>query len=351
MEEFWILILISLFATNTLDKTESVKVKLEETQLKTFDEIFGEGWWDKDEAAEDLKMPAPTNFGQNVHHQIDRQNTQIEQIEPNSIDQNPPLTESDHKDEQKQKFDQMKAELMRDGFKNSYHHEIDKTVAKELGLSYTTIYNWKRELDQTAPQHKYSHSEQKELLKDGKGNLNNSRCIQILSMDILWKRMPRQMFRELGPRIQRLVSTTRHRGTRGLGLFGASSSAPPFWRRVVSVRIIKILRSRFCDTCCCKEVSASAGLKWTVKTPPGGGKRSFIKKGRPVAQLDELPTDWMEIVGSSPTRDYHFAYSLLYVLIQFRSIFAPKRRLRSDIAPKRHSKATKAAEHGLQITT
>uniref|UniRef100_A0A914H109 Uncharacterized protein n=1 Tax=Globodera rostochiensis TaxID=31243 RepID=A0A914H109_GLORO len=76
-----------------------------------------------------MKTPAPTNFGQNVHHQIDRQNTQIgqiesnstdqleqiepnttdqlgqiepnstdqlEQIEPNSTDQKPPLTESDH---------------------------------------------------------------------------------------------------------------------------------------------------------------------------------------------------------------------------------------------------------------
>uniref|UniRef100_A0A914HBE5 FLYWCH-type domain-containing protein n=1 Tax=Globodera rostochiensis TaxID=31243 RepID=A0A914HBE5_GLORO len=70
------------------DKAESVKVKLEETQLKTFDEIFGEGWWDKGEA-EDLKTP-PTNFGQNVHHQIDRQNTQIGQIEPNSTDQKLP---------------------------------------------------------------------------------------------------------------------------------------------------------------------------------------------------------------------------------------------------------------------
>uniref|UniRef100_A0A914HSP5 Uncharacterized protein n=1 Tax=Globodera rostochiensis TaxID=31243 RepID=A0A914HSP5_GLORO len=64
-----------------MDKAESVKL-----ELKTFDEIFGEGWWDKDEA-EDLKRPAPTNFGQNVHHQIDRQNTQIGQIEPNSTDQ------------------------------------------------------------------------------------------------------------------------------------------------------------------------------------------------------------------------------------------------------------------------
>uniref|UniRef100_A0A914HQR0 Uncharacterized protein n=1 Tax=Globodera rostochiensis TaxID=31243 RepID=A0A914HQR0_GLORO len=83
MEEFWILILVTFFSTNLLDKAESVKVKLEP---KTFDEIFGEGWWDKGEA-EDLKTPAPTNFGQNVHHQIDRQNTQIGQIEPNSTDQ------------------------------------------------------------------------------------------------------------------------------------------------------------------------------------------------------------------------------------------------------------------------
>uniref|UniRef100_A0A914HR61 Uncharacterized protein n=1 Tax=Globodera rostochiensis TaxID=31243 RepID=A0A914HR61_GLORO len=83
MANLWILILVAFFGTNSLDKAESVKVKLE---LKTFDEIFGEGWWDKGEA-EDLKTPAPTNFGQNVHHQIDRQNTQIGQIEPNSTDQ------------------------------------------------------------------------------------------------------------------------------------------------------------------------------------------------------------------------------------------------------------------------
>uniref|UniRef100_A0A914IGE3 Uncharacterized protein n=1 Tax=Globodera rostochiensis TaxID=31243 RepID=A0A914IGE3_GLORO len=218
-----------------MENAESVKVKLEELPLKTFDEIFGEGWWDKGEAA-DLKTPAPTNFGQNVHHQIDRQNTQLRLIEPNSTDQNPALTESDHlgqiepnstdqlgqiepqnrpltesdhfgqiepnstdqlgqiepnstdqntpltesehsrqdensaenerkrkiidkfhaiKEEFRQKrkhlvekFDQMKAELMRAGFKNSYHHEIDKTVAKELDLSLATIYNWKHELGQ-----------------------------------------------------------------------------------------------------------------------------------------------------------------------------------------------------------
>uniref|UniRef100_A0A914HQU4 Transposase n=1 Tax=Globodera rostochiensis TaxID=31243 RepID=A0A914HQU4_GLORO len=84
MEDFWILIFVAFFfATNSVDKAESVKVKLEP---KTFDEIFGEGWWDKSEA-EDLKTPSPTNFGQNVHNQIDRQNTQIGQIEPNSTDQ------------------------------------------------------------------------------------------------------------------------------------------------------------------------------------------------------------------------------------------------------------------------
>uniref|UniRef100_A0A914HS87 Transposase n=1 Tax=Globodera rostochiensis TaxID=31243 RepID=A0A914HS87_GLORO len=323
MEEFWILILVAFFTTNSLKKAESVKL-----ELKTFDEIFGEGWWDKGEAAEDLKTPAPTNFGQNVHHQIDRQNTeigqiepnstdhlgqiepnstdhlgqiepnstdqlgqiepnstdhlgqiepnstdqlgqiepnltdqlgqiepnstdqlgqiepnltdQLGQIEPNSTDQNPPLTESDHcgqikpnaederkrkiidkfhamKDEFKQKgknttkewnqieeeiakdlkvsrkkiykwkkefglsrkvfyekeehkhlvekFDQRKAELKRDGFKNSYKHEIDETVAKELGLNFKTIYAWKSELGQTKPNHKHSHSEQKELIK------------------------------------------------------------------------------------------------------------------------------------------------------------------------------------------
>uniref|UniRef100_A0A914HSN5 Uncharacterized protein n=1 Tax=Globodera rostochiensis TaxID=31243 RepID=A0A914HSN5_GLORO len=96
MDDFWILIFVAFFfATNSVDKAESVKL-----ELKTFDEIFGEGWWDKGEA-EDLKRPAPTNFGQNVHHQIDRQNTQIGQIEPNSTDQNPPLTESDHFDNAK----------------------------------------------------------------------------------------------------------------------------------------------------------------------------------------------------------------------------------------------------------
>uniref|UniRef100_A0A914HNJ5 Secreted protein n=1 Tax=Globodera rostochiensis TaxID=31243 RepID=A0A914HNJ5_GLORO len=95
---FWILFLVSFFATNSIDKTEFVQLEeLDDLSLQTFDELFVEEWWDKDEA-EDLKMPAPTNFGQNVHHQIDRQNTQIGQIEPNPTDQNPPLTESDHSD-------------------------------------------------------------------------------------------------------------------------------------------------------------------------------------------------------------------------------------------------------------
>uniref|UniRef100_A0A914I0I3 Transposase n=1 Tax=Globodera rostochiensis TaxID=31243 RepID=A0A914I0I3_GLORO len=58
----------------------------------------------------------------------------------------------------------MKAELKRDGFKSSYKNELDKTVAKELGLSFTTIYKWKSELGQTTP-NKYPHSEQTELMK------------------------------------------------------------------------------------------------------------------------------------------------------------------------------------------
>uniref|UniRef100_A0A914HPD8 Uncharacterized protein n=1 Tax=Globodera rostochiensis TaxID=31243 RepID=A0A914HPD8_GLORO len=154
MKEFWILILVLFFTTNSLDKAESVKVKLEELSLKTFDEIFGEGWWDKGEA-EDLKTPAPTNFGQNVHHQIDRQNTQIGQNEPNSTDQNLPLTESDHSD---------KANLIENNAEDERKHETDETVAKKLGLSFKTIYAWKRKLGQTT-QHKHPHNEQKELMK------------------------------------------------------------------------------------------------------------------------------------------------------------------------------------------
>uniref|UniRef100_A0A914HS41 Uncharacterized protein n=1 Tax=Globodera rostochiensis TaxID=31243 RepID=A0A914HS41_GLORO len=265
MEEFWILILFLFFATNSLDKANSVKVKLEETPIKPFEEIFGEGWWDKGEA-EDLKMP-PTNFGQNVHHQIDRQNTQIGQIEPNSTDQlgqlnaiqlisldklnpiqlisldklNPiqlirillsqslitlimpkmgkkiMLKTSENvksstnstrkvfyeKEERKhlvEQFDQMKAELKRAGFKNSYQNELDKTVAKEFGLSDRTIQKWKRKLGQTKPIHKHSDSEQMELMKryyaikDQTSKISDeeiakSNFIQILSMDILWKRI------------------------------------------------------------------------------------------------------------------------------------------------------------------
>uniref|UniRef100_A0A914HRW3 Uncharacterized protein n=1 Tax=Globodera rostochiensis TaxID=31243 RepID=A0A914HRW3_GLORO len=118
MEEFCAIILVAFFVINSLHKAESVQLeKLEELSLQTFDELFVDDWWDKDEA-EDLKTPAPTIFEQNVHHQIDRQNTQIGQIEPNSTDQlgqiepnstdqlgqiepnstdqNPSLTESDH---------------------------------------------------------------------------------------------------------------------------------------------------------------------------------------------------------------------------------------------------------------
>uniref|UniRef100_A0A914H8L6 Uncharacterized protein n=1 Tax=Globodera rostochiensis TaxID=31243 RepID=A0A914H8L6_GLORO len=136
-----------------MDKDESVNVKMEETPLKTFDEIFGEGWWDKGEA-EDLKMPAPTNFGQNAHHQIDRQNTQIGQIELNSTDQLGQI--------ELNSTDQLRQIDPKIGAEDEQKH---KTVAKELGLSFKTIYNWKRKLGQTAPNHKYAHSKQNELMK------------------------------------------------------------------------------------------------------------------------------------------------------------------------------------------
>uniref|UniRef100_A0A914HNP3 Transposase n=1 Tax=Globodera rostochiensis TaxID=31243 RepID=A0A914HNP3_GLORO len=57
----------------------------------------------------------------------------------------------------------MKAELTRAGFKNSYKQEIDKTVTKELGLNFTTIYAWKRELGQTMTN--YSDNEKFEIVK------------------------------------------------------------------------------------------------------------------------------------------------------------------------------------------
>uniref|UniRef100_A0A914HC51 Uncharacterized protein n=1 Tax=Globodera rostochiensis TaxID=31243 RepID=A0A914HC51_GLORO len=169
--------------------SESLDKVAESMQL--FDEIFGEGWWNNAKADEWHKLTLEQNF----HHQIDGQNTQIGQIEPNSTDQlgqiefnstdqlgqigpnstdqlgqiepnstdqlgqiepnstdqNPPLTEFDHSDNAKNAEDEQK--------------QIDKTVAKELGFCFQTIYNWKKELGQSTPQHIYSHNEQKELMK------------------------------------------------------------------------------------------------------------------------------------------------------------------------------------------
>uniref|UniRef100_A0A914I3Y3 Secreted protein n=1 Tax=Globodera rostochiensis TaxID=31243 RepID=A0A914I3Y3_GLORO len=104
MEYFWVLIFVSFFATNSLDKAESVQLEeLEELPLQSFDELFVEEWWDNDKAEEWHKL----TLEQNVHYQIDRKNAQLGQIEPNSTDQlgqiepnstdqNPPLIESDH---------------------------------------------------------------------------------------------------------------------------------------------------------------------------------------------------------------------------------------------------------------
>uniref|UniRef100_A0A914HMM7 Uncharacterized protein n=1 Tax=Globodera rostochiensis TaxID=31243 RepID=A0A914HMM7_GLORO len=179
MEEFWILIIVSLLLTNSLDKTKSVKLK--ELQLQPFDEIFGEGWWNKGET-EDLKTPPPTNFGQNVQHQIDRQNSQLGQIEPNSTDQlgqiepnstdqlgqiepnstdqNPSLTESDHSDNAKNgeeitsnekrkivdKFHAMKNEFKQIGkYSTKEWIQIEKEIAEHLYVNRTKIYKWKNE--------------------------------------------------------------------------------------------------------------------------------------------------------------------------------------------------------------
>uniref|UniRef100_A0A914HSC1 Uncharacterized protein n=1 Tax=Globodera rostochiensis TaxID=31243 RepID=A0A914HSC1_GLORO len=141
MKEFWNLILVSFFATNSLDKVEPVQ--LEETPLKIIDEIFGEGWWDNEKDEEWNKLTLEHNF----HHQIDRQNTQIGQIEPNSTDQNPPLTDYDHSG------------------------QIEPNSTDQIGQiepnstdQNPPLTEWKRKLGQSTP-NKYSDSEQKELMK------------------------------------------------------------------------------------------------------------------------------------------------------------------------------------------
>uniref|UniRef100_A0A914HAB0 Uncharacterized protein n=1 Tax=Globodera rostochiensis TaxID=31243 RepID=A0A914HAB0_GLORO len=114
--------------------------KLEELPLQTFDELFVEEWWDKDEA-ENLKTPQ-TNFEQNVHHQIDRQNTQIGQIEPNSTDllgqiepnstdQNAPLTESDHSDNAKNGEENIAEDERKRKIIDKFHEIKDEFKQKE----------------------------------------------------------------------------------------------------------------------------------------------------------------------------------------------------------------------------
>uniref|UniRef100_A0A914HPJ1 Transposase n=1 Tax=Globodera rostochiensis TaxID=31243 RepID=A0A914HPJ1_GLORO len=154
MEAFWLLFLVPFLATNSLDKAESVQL---------FDEIFGEGWWDNDKDKEWNKLMLEQNF----QHQIDRQNTQIGQIEPNSIDQNPPLTESDQLGQIEPNLTDQNPPLTEsdhsDTAKNTEDERKHKTVAKELGFNFITIYAWKKELGQSKPHH--PHREQKELMK------------------------------------------------------------------------------------------------------------------------------------------------------------------------------------------
>uniref|UniRef100_A0A914HKW2 Uncharacterized protein n=1 Tax=Globodera rostochiensis TaxID=31243 RepID=A0A914HKW2_GLORO len=150
MEEFCILILVAFFITKSLDKAESVQLEeLEELTLQTFDELFVDEWWDKDEAAEDLQR-SPTNFGQNVHHQIDRQNTQIGQIEPNSTDQNAALTEWKRKLGQttpNEYAHSKQNELMKRYYKiKGKNPKIrDEDIAKNLKIGRVTLYRWKKQ--------------------------------------------------------------------------------------------------------------------------------------------------------------------------------------------------------------
>uniref|UniRef100_A0A914HR41 Transposase n=1 Tax=Globodera rostochiensis TaxID=31243 RepID=A0A914HR41_GLORO len=182
MKKFWILISVA-FATNLLDKAESVKL-----ELKTFDEIFGEGWWDNDKMSitkSTDRTPKLDKLNQIQLISLDKLN----QIQLISLDKlNPIQLISLDKLNQIQLIrillsqslstllmpkmaknfllkmcKNMKAELKRAGFKNSYPTQLNETVAKELGLSDRTIYNWKQKLGQTGANN-YAHNKQKEFL-------------------------------------------------------------------------------------------------------------------------------------------------------------------------------------------
>uniref|UniRef100_A0A914HKV5 Uncharacterized protein n=1 Tax=Globodera rostochiensis TaxID=31243 RepID=A0A914HKV5_GLORO len=162
MKGFWILILVPFFATKSLDKAESVQLKeLEELPLQTFDELFVDEWWDKDEA-ENLKTPAPsTNFGQSVHHQIDRQNTpQLGQIELNSTDQNAPLTESNHSGQIEPNSTDQNASLTESGHSGQIPNSTDQNAPLTESGHSGQIPN---STDQNAPLTESDHLGQIEL--------------------------------------------------------------------------------------------------------------------------------------------------------------------------------------------
>uniref|UniRef100_A0A914HP61 Uncharacterized protein n=1 Tax=Globodera rostochiensis TaxID=31243 RepID=A0A914HP61_GLORO len=207
MDEFWIFILVSLFATNSLEKAESVQ--LEETPQKIIDEIFGEGWWDNDKDEEWNKLTLEHNF----NFQIDRQNTQIGQIESNSTDQNTPLTEYDHSGQIKPNSTDQLGQIEPNSTDQRGQIEPNSTdqnpplTESDKRISFTTIYNWKRKLGQTKPKHKYSHSEQKELMKryyeikDENRKINDKDIVKMLDIGIAtlynWKKQfKRQQFHQ-----------------------------------------------------------------------------------------------------------------------------------------------------------
>uniref|UniRef100_A0A914IEY3 Uncharacterized protein n=1 Tax=Globodera rostochiensis TaxID=31243 RepID=A0A914IEY3_GLORO len=148
-----------------MEKAESVRL---------FDEIFGEGWWDNEKADEWDKLTLEQNF----HHQIDRQNTQIEQIEPNSTDQNPPLTESDHLGQiEHNSTDQNPPLTESDHSDNATngeeHNEIKQKITSneniaedEQKLSRSKIYEWKKEFGiSRKPGSNYSDDEKLRIAK------------------------------------------------------------------------------------------------------------------------------------------------------------------------------------------
>uniref|UniRef100_A0A914HRE7 Uncharacterized protein n=1 Tax=Globodera rostochiensis TaxID=31243 RepID=A0A914HRE7_GLORO len=99
-----------------------------------------------------------------------------------------------------------------------------------------TIYNWKQKLDKTTPKHMHSQNEQKELMKlyyeikDKNRKINDKEIVKMLNIGIAT--------------LLFFIYTSDH-GTRGLGQFGATSSAPLPLSFDCLFRAGKLTRSNF----------------------------------------------------------------------------------------------------------